>query len=186
MKDGKMTIRVVKFRQSYANGKAVDEVLIAPSGESFMKTQTWYRVDKLRPPEHIEERDMSSIHTLAMVSRWSVIGPAYDAWRSGTEVPETGTPLAAWAGVSADQVEILKSMAIRTVEDVRDMSEGVFTRLPFPNARQLPKLAKDYLDGADVASKDAKMAEMQERMDAMAEMLEKATAPAPKKNKEAA
>lgn len=171
-KDGNMTVRAVEFRTDYEGAKPVDYVLLAPSGEAFMKTQTWTRVDKMRPPEGLNDRDKSAPTYIAMHARWSVVGPAYEAWKQGSEVPENGTPLAAWSGVSAEQAKLLRNMGIYTVEDVRDASESAILRIPMPNARRLPQLAAEYLKGADVAAKDAEMAAMRERMDAMAEMLE--------------
>lgn len=181
-----MTIRAVEFKTDYATDKAVDWVKIAPSGEGHMKTQTWHRVEKLRPRKVTDDRDRNADTHVAMQARWSVIEPAYNAWKSGTEIPENGTPLAAWSGVSPDIAALLKNMAILTVEDVRDMSESSFTKLPIPNARKLPQLARDYLEGADSASKDKRIAEMEERMAAMSEMLEAQAADKPKAKKQEA
>jgi len=180
-----MTIRAVEFKTDYAKEKPVDWVRLAPSGEAHLKTQTWHRVEKLRPPVTLDDRDRNADTYVAMSMRWTVIEPAYKAWKAGTEIPENGTPLAAWSGVTPDQADLLKSMSIRTVEDVRDMSESAFTKLPMPNARQLPKLAREFLEGADSADKDKRIAEMEERMQAMSEMLEAQSAkkPAPEKQK---
>lgn len=180
-----MTIRIVEFKTKYhgIGREPVDMVLLAPSGEAHSKTQTWHRVDKLRPPEEIDDSRRNADTYVAMNARWSVIGPAYDAWKDGTEIPETGTPLAAWSGVSPEIAEVLKGMSIRTVEDVRDMSESTFTKLPVPNARKLPQLAKEYLEGSDAAAKDLVIAEMSERMAAMEAMLESQTAPKQSKAK---
>ena len=167
-----MSIRAVEFKTDYAKKKPVDWVRLAPSGEAHLKTQTWHRVEKLRPPVTLDDRDRNADTHVAMSARWTVIEPAYKAWKAGTEIPENGTPLAAWSGVTPDQADLLRNMSIRTVEDVRDMSESAFTKLPMPNARQLPKLAKEFLEGADSADKDKKIADLEERMMAMTEMLE--------------
>lgn len=168
-------LRVVEFKTQYRVGKdPVDMVLLAPQGPGFEKTRTWHRVKDLRPPEN-PPRNAASFED--MQAKWSVIGPLYEAWKSGTELPEHGTPLEAWSGVTADQAQFLKAMGIRTVEDVRDMGDAAVAQLRFPHARQLPKLAKDYLEGADSAAKDAQIAEMAERMAAMEAMLEETTKP---------
>jgi len=181
-----MTIRAVEFKTNYSADKEkepVDMVLLAPSGEGHLKTQTWHRVKNLRPPEGLDDRDRNADTHVAMTARWSVIEPAYKAWKAGTEIPENGTPLAAWSGVTADQAGLLRNMAIRTVEDVRDMSESAFTKLPMPNARKLPQLARDWLEGADSATKDAKISDLEERMAAMTEMLEAQAADKPKRGR---
>lgn len=183
-----MTIRTVKFKTDYSNpNNPVDMVLLAPSGEGHLKTQTWHRVKNLVPPEQGDDRKRNADTHVAMLARWTVIGPAYDAWKDGTEIPENGTPLAAWSGVSPDIAELLRNMSIRTVEDVRDMSESAFTKLPVPNARKLPQLAREFLEGADSAGKDAEIADLKERMDAMAAMLEdQKISSKPKHNKQEA
>lgn len=176
-----MTFRVVKFETKYESGKAVDMVLIAPLGEAFERTKTWHQVSKLVPPKDPSREVREADTFVAMSARWEIIGPAYDAWKAGMEIPEGGTPLAAWAGVTAEQAEVLRALGIRSVEDVRDMTDGTISRLPFPNGRQMPKLARDFLDGADAAKKDAENSELKERIAAMEEMLAEAMAAKPAK-----
>lgn len=166
-------IRVLEFRTTYRVGKEpYDEVLIAPVGADFEKTQTWHRVKNIRPPESVDSQTAESLSYKDMKAKWTIIGPAYEAWRNGQELPETGTPLEAWSGVTADQARFMRNMGVRTVEDVRDAGDATLEKLKFPNARQLPKLAKSWLEGAAVAEKDAQIAEMEERMKAMQELLE--------------
>lgn len=175
-------LRVVEFKTEYRVGKdPVDWVLVAPSGPAYEKTRTWHRVEKLRPPVDADATTKESLSYVNMAARWEVIGPAYEAWKAGQEVPVDGTPLEAWSGVTAEQARFLKAMSVRTVEEVRDMGDAAVSQLRFPNARQLPKLAKDYLEGADSAAKDAKIAEMAERMAAMEAMLEARAEDKPKR-----
>jgi hypothetical protein len=166
-------MRVIGFKTTYSGKKAVDWVEIAPSGASFDKCRTWHMVDRMRPTEVVDEdpdRRAADTH-MAMSARWSVIGPAYQAYKAGMDIPENGTPLAAWAGISADQARHLVSLGIRTVEDVRDMDEGIFPRIPFPNVRQLPGLARAYLEGRDKAEADTEIATLRERQAALEERL---------------
>lgn len=166
-------LRVIEFKTEYRPGRdPVDWVLVGPAGADFLKTQTWHRIKDIRPPESPDRNMKESASYQDIIAKWSVIGPQYEAWREGEEIPETGTPLAAWAGVSPEQVKALHAMGIRTVEDVRDAGEAAVRDLRFPNAKQLPSLAKEFLEGADSSKKDAKIAELEERMAAMAEMLE--------------
>lgn len=171
-KTGKNMIRVVQFETRYpANRDPVDWVLVAPMGESFTRTQTWHRVKKIKPPETQDDNILNSLSYKDMAAKWSIIGPAYEAWKEGNTIPDSGTPLEAWSGVSKEQVKILKALDVRTVEDVRDMGDATISKLRIPNARQLPKLAGDYLSGATEAEKDAKIAQMEEKMAAMEELL---------------
>ena len=159
---------ITGFKTSYNGQKAVDMVEIAPSGEAFDRTKTWHRIPSLKPPEN---PNLDSMSHLAMIERWKVIGPAYEAWRSGNAIPEDGTPLAAWSAVTPEQADVFKRMGIRTIEDVADMGEGATAKLPFPNARKFPQLAKDFLSGKSKADAAIEMDAMREKMAAMEEML---------------
>lgn len=159
---------IIGFKSEFTNGKQVDWVEIAPSGEAFERTHTWLRVKDITPPEH---PDLTAPSHIAMVERWKQIGPAYEAWRNGQELPDDGTPLAAWSGVSPEQAAVLIRMGLKTVESVRDMSESAIVKLPFPNARKLPALAGEFLSGRDKASQAQELDAMREKMAAMEEML---------------
>lgn len=159
---------VIGFKAEFTNGKQVDWVEVAPAGEAFERTHTWLRIKDIMPPEH---PDLSAPSHVALVERWQVIGPAYDAWRNGQELPQDGTPLAAWSGVSPEQAAALIRMGIRTVEAVRDASESAIVKLPFPNARKLPSLAGEFLSGRDKADQARELDAMREKMAAMEEML---------------
>ena len=165
-------IRVIKFWSEYRVGKdPVDWVLLAPRGEDFERTQTPHRVNKINP-ENWPELKRSGDSFKDAEAKWSIIGPAYEAWKRGEELPEDGTPLEAWAGVTPEMAKALKDQDIRTVEDVREMGDGVMAKLRLPNARNLPALAAKFLDGQSVAEKDAQIKEMEERMKAMEALLE--------------
>lgn len=81
--------------------------------------------------------------------RWEIIGPAYDAWKKGNELPVNGTPLAAWNGLTPEQAELFKSKGIRTVEDIAEMPEVVRTRIPLPGLGDIMANAKRYVLSAD-------------------------------------
>jgi len=172
---------VLGFKAEYRGDKAVDWVEIAPSGEAFERTRTMHRVKDLMPPENVDSTKADGMAYKVMLARWAVIGPKYEAWKRNEEVPLDGTPLAAWAGVSPEQAAHLRAMGIQTVEGVRNMSESAFSRLPFPNARQLPNLARDFLSSKGEAAKDAELAAMRERMAVMEEMLAERVADEPKR-----
>lgn len=170
-------IRVLDFKTEYRTGKEpIDWVLVAPLGAEFEKTQTWHRVSKIMPPDTDDESIKASATYQDMAKKWSIIGPAYEAWKNGQDLPDDGTPLSAWSGVTVDQARFMKSVGIRTVEEVRDMGEATIEKLRFPNARKLPELAKSWLEGERVAEKDAKILEMEAKIAAMTEMLEESMA----------
>ena len=178
-----MTTRVIEFKTVYRVGKdPVDKVLLAPAGAAFEKTRTWHAIKDIKPAEDADNNVKESLNYQAMLGRWETIGPLYEAWKKGQELPETGTPLEAWGGVTAEQVAALKAMGIRTVEDVAEMGDRAAEQLRMPNARKLPELAKSFLGNTDMAARDAENAELKERIAAMEEMLaEKMNEDAPKK-----
>lgn len=75
--------------------RAVDWVEYGPVG-SLDKCTTIDKVSRLRAVV----KDTGSNPVAAMASaKWRAIEPFYDAWKKGNELPEHGTPLAAWNGV---------------------------------------------------------------------------------------
>lgn len=162
---------ILGFKTEYHGDRATDWVEIAPSGEAFERTRTWHRIKDITPPEVMDENRRASLSYRVMEARWKAVSTAYEAWKRGQDIPLEGTPLAAWAGVTPEQAAHLRAMGIKTVEAVAEMGEGAIARLPFPNARKLPDLAKSFLSSVGEAAKDAEMAAMRERLAAMEEML---------------
>lgn len=104
--------------------------------------------------------------------RWDYIKPHYQAWKEGQELPASGTPLAAWPGVTPEQAEVLKGVGFRSVEDIAHATDGVISRIPMPGIRDLANQARLFLEnkeGAQVAAalvqKDKEIAEMREEME---------------------
>lgn len=172
-----MSFIVLDFKTEYRQGKEPrDWVLIAPTGEAFERTQVWHIVETLRPNGKLQG-DMAA----RQEARWRIIEPAYEAWKRGEEVPENGTPLAVWPGITADQAKFLKAKGILSVEQVRDMSDSTIETLPFPGRRELKKLAGAFLEAQKDADLAAKNAELQERIAAMEEMLREQMTDQPKR-----
>ncbi len=171
------SLAVVDFKTEYrANRDPVDWVLLAPRGAAYTSTRTWMRMKDVTPPTNVDSNLAESETYQAMIARWLLIEPAYAAWKEGQDIPESGTPLESWSGVSPAQVAFLKGMAIRTVEDVAAMNEQSITACRWPNARRLPEMAQDYLSGADVTALQESLAEKDERIAAMEEMLKEIAA----------
>lgn len=164
-------IRIMDFETRYTNGKPVDWVKLAPIGENVTYVQTWHRVAKLIPPETENANQRQSEKYRNMKARWDIVGPAYEAWKAGNEIPENGTPLAAWSGVTPEQAEQLKKYGINTVELVATMSESTLTKLRWPDARKLPQLASEWLASKDKVDTDKKLQAAEDKIKAMEEML---------------
>lgn len=195
------TIKVIKFWREYktdAKGQSrpIEWVAITPLGSP--KSVTHHRVKDIIPPERVMKGDQKGEKARFMKFRWAQIEPFYKAWKNDEEMPETGTPLGAWPAINADIAVELRKLGIRSVEEFRDMPENAVTKLPVPNPRELRKQAVLFLDNqdktqaaAEMANRDSKIAELEEKLAAAMELLDEATKgkkPAPKadKDKEAA
>lgn len=108
--------------------------------------------------------------------RWDQIKPAFDAWLNGQALPEYGIPLAAWPALGPDQVKMLLASGVKSVEDVRDLSESQITKIRLPNVRDLKKMAGLYLDGLGAKDVTDKLASQQTEIDGLKEQLEAAMA----------
>ncbi len=183
------SIRVLGFKTEYRDGKeAIEWVEYAPVS-AIMTTRIWERVKKMRPPENIANDDEGKKMDF-MRHRWSMIEPAYEAWKAGQEMPIDGTPLGAWHGVTTEQVTAIQRLGIRTVEEVATMTDSVVVKLPIPNPRELVRQAKAFLEASDrgqaakkVAEQDAKISALEEQLAAAMELLSEKTDPAPKRGR---
>lgn len=84
-------------------------------------------------------------------ARWEFIKPRYEAWKAGHTIGvEPGkTPLGAWPALTPEMAEQFRMMGLYTVESIRGASDGVLARCPIPNARELQKQAKLFLEASD-------------------------------------
>lgn len=194
-------IRVLGFYTKYGKdpktgdkNRAIDYVEFAPA-QALNAQSTTERVEFLRPKFTDDDDDTPQKATkrLHMEAIWSVIGPAYEAWKKGYEIPTSGTPLAAWAGVTSDQANALRKLAIYTVEDLATLSDDKFPRVPMPNVREVRDLARRYLDTGEDTRTAERLNDLEKSNAALAEQLAAAMAllgeqaePKPRKIKQAA
>lgn len=172
--------------------QAEDWVTYSPS-HSPLNTKTTERVRILIPDPEKMGDDQDGEKLRFMTARWNQIEPAYLAFKNGQEIPINGTPLAAWAGVTPEMADVLRSAGIRTVEEVRDLTDGQLEKVRLPNMREMRKQAGLFLANSDAAlaaeresAKDAQIAALLERQAAMEAMLEEMTKPKAGKGKDAA
>lgn len=109
---------------------------------------------------------------------WEMLSPHYDAWKKNQEAPANGIPLAAWAGVTSAQAEVLKAQGIRSVEDVAAISDSMINRVNLPGVRALKEAAQRFLAAQDnvkvekaLQEKDQQIADLQAKLENLAEMM---------------
>jgi hypothetical protein len=109
---------------------------------------------------------------------WEVIGPHYEAWKKGEELPEHGTPLAAWNGIQTGLVKVLKGHDIKSVEDLAEITDSVLQKIGLPDLRKARDGARRWVEAQgtrDIATalgqKDAQINALQEQMAEMMAML---------------
>ena len=91
---------------------------------------------------------------------------AYAAFKSGQEPPLSGTPLRSWPPASPAIVATCIASGIRTVEDLAQANEEALGRLGM-GARALRETARNWLsEAASSGTLVARMAEMEQRLEA--------------------
>lgn len=124
---------------------------------------------------------------------WTVIKPYYEAWKAGKDAPVSGTPLAAWPGVTPEQAEALRKLHIYTVEDMDQASDSALVKSGIPGARNLQIQARAFLTAqanvsgvvAQLAEKDRQISEMQAQIEELTQLVELATDMIPAETKRA-
>lgn len=96
---------------------------------------------------------------------WNAYRPAYEAWKAGQEPPLAGVPLTEWPAITRAEVETLRALHIRTVEDLAGVTDadgqriGMGWRALRDKARAFMATAADRGKLAEaLAERDAKIA----------------------------
>jgi hypothetical protein len=153
-----------------------DMVEYGPIGQGA-RTRAVERIDILSKANKVAGANPASMAAQVL---WAHIKPRYEAWKGNQELPETGTPLAAWNHLTPTQAEFLRTNGIRSVEDVASLTDTHIQQFKIHNLRSIIEAAKRFVDGADVnkfagemKAKDEQLAAANARIDQMAEMLAK-------------
>lgn len=182
------TIAVLGFKTTYERNKEtgkmdrpVDWVTYAPV-HSASYTSITERVEFLRPDPAKIKNDDQGLKLDLMRYRWSIIEPAYNAWKEGHEIPLEGTPLGVWPGINEAQAQAFRSAGLKTVEHIATMPDSIMSRIPLPGVRDLKAQAQAFLEAADrnavaskVAEQDGEIAALKEQLAAAMELLEEQT-----------
>lgn len=79
-----------------------------------------------------------------MPQLWERIEPAYERWLKGQETPVDGTPLEAWPGLTKGQVEHLRLLHVRSVEELAAVTDSTLDKIGM-GARALRERAKLFV-----------------------------------------
>lgn len=148
-----MSIHVIEFWTDYKapgpDGKprGVDMVRYAAVGaaQRSVNIEAVHQLSKVVPIQQAPDNPA----VVFANERWDAIRPQYEAWKQGEEVELSGTPLAAWPGLSPSQAAGFHAVGIRTVEEVAAMSDAIVKRVPFPGAEKLKDSAAAFLQSFD-------------------------------------
>ena len=102
---------------------------------------------------------------------WTVIGPAYDAWKQGNKAPTSGTPLYAWNGVTREMADELKKFSIFSIEDLAQFPDHNLSKLPIQHLRDWRKKAQAWVEAAGTSDIGAKLAERDKKIELQADQL---------------
>lgn len=166
-----MQIRIVKFWTKYPpNGRPpVDMVEYCAPGMA-QKATTVARISDLNRIRHNVDGDDTAGQTA--LRRWQMIEPAYNAWKQGQALPEHGTPLAAWPGISAEQAEVFRTFGFKTVEDIAGATSSIVAKVQLPGVMEIQANAKRFLASFDQNKVAANLAEKDQQIALLTDQLE--------------
>jgi hypothetical protein len=165
--------RIVKFWTKYVqrNGDtvAVDMVEYCAPGmaQRASTTAPVSMLAKVQP-----NIDPDNIAGQMALNRWRVIEPAYNAWKQGQELPASGTPLAAWPGITPEQADVFRQTGLRSVEEIADASDSLMQRVQLPGVRDIRDNARRFLEARDQAKVADALAAKDEQINALQDQLE--------------
>lgn len=166
-------LRIIRFWQDYIkrNGQlvAVDKVEYCAPGRAQLATTVAVVSQLSRIRDDVDPDNPA--HQMAR-ARWDAIAPAYEAWKSGQTLPENGTPLAAWSGITPQQAEVLRSFGLRSVEDIAESSDSVITKVQLPGMRAIWESAKNFLASKDQTAVAEMVGKMKSENDDLRDQLE--------------
>jgi hypothetical protein len=170
------SIRVLSFKTTYHRKPGKEELepreWVTWSPMHDPKSTTTEMIKFLRPPEEITEEEQNKAEKyLYMREIWRQVEPAYNAWKSGNEIPLDGTPLSAWAGVTPEQIDILRLAGVKTIQNVANMTEAQMNKIMLPGLRNLKSTAIEYLASREKTAQAEEVADLKAKLEALTQMM---------------
>jgi hypothetical protein len=132
--------REASLREGRYVAKDVDYVLITPHGsrDQIERVATeWF--------DHLQTEVGQGRFEAAWLRAYK---NAYENWKEGRELPQSGTPILNWPVLSPSQVRMLQDLRILTLEVLAAANEETIRRLGM-GGRNLVQKAKDFLAQAE-------------------------------------
>lgn len=155
-----MTVAMMQERLPYVRfeTRAVeDREASVREGRYMVKNTDFVIIQPAGAKDTIEKPAAEWLQTFNHPSRMQ-IGAQYramfDAWKSGNEIPEVGTPIKTWPVISPAEATNIINANVRTVEDLADANEQSLMRIGM-GARALKQKAQAWLDAAKDTGKAA-------------------------------
>lgn len=156
------------------NGKETGEIVArdyveyGPPHARHSQT-TIARVDRIL--KATRPRDNTNVHALTTWARRELIAPLYEAWKKGEQIVDGGTPLAVLNFLRPEDVKILKTDSIYTVEDLANVHETQIATVRLPGMREKKRQAQLWLDARDTNKASAQIAAQGATIDEQAKEL---------------
>lgn len=128
------------------------------------KTTMRRRIDRLKLPAKVNGKLVASIE-------WVACEKAYNAWKSGQEEPIEGTPLSVWPGVKPWDTDKLKTLGIRTVEQVAGMNDADCDRFGM-GSRAIVAKARQFVANKPSAEATARVVTLEQDNETLKKQLE--------------
>lgn len=128
--------REASIKAGHYVGRDIDFALITPMGSKD-------RIERVAA-EWLEKIVQDSLDGRIPREWAAAYKDAYKAWKEGCEAPVNGVAVENWPGISPSQVKTLRSLHIRTIEDMAAANEEVIARIGM-GGRALKQRAIDWL-----------------------------------------
>ncbi len=167
--NSEFAVRPMRFWEEYkilANGttKTVEKMEWTRPGMAHMQTGILIINDKVKA-----------------APGWETVSPAYEAWKKGQEIPESGTPLGAWPGLTSEQANAFKQSGMKTVEDIAGMNDRQKAMVKLPGLERLKAEAKTFLEAKDSRGVELELQRLRDELAALRADREDDMAEAPKR-----
>lgn len=158
------SLRIVGFRTDYAPIDPANPIAGMKATEYVDLSSVGQAKYTVTPMRIVDAKRMTN-------GMWDVVRPHYEAWKAGQDVPENGTPLAAWAGIRPEQIAVLRQFDIRTVEDLAVLSDSILSRPGMTGLRAVRDAAVAWEKSKDTRAVAADVMSMKLENDALKQQM---------------